>query len=64
MKQDEKCMWARTFDRHFNISCVNETGERANGNFKPCSAMTKTTWNFKYCPYCGKEIQVDVDEKP
>jgi hypothetical protein len=53
-----KCKWIRSFDGHFNISCVNETGERANGNFKPDNKFQHTTWNFKYCPYCGKEIKV------
>jgi len=52
------CIWDRVFDGHFNISCVNQTGERANGNFKPDNRICTTTWNFKYCPYCGKEIRV------
>jgi len=44
------CKWIRAFDGHFNISCVEETGERANGNFKGGK------WDFKNCPYCGKII--------
>lgn len=48
----EKCEWVRAFDSHFNISCVGETGERANGNFKG----EDRRWDFKYCPYCGKKI--------
>jgi len=51
------CKWTRVFDGHFNISC--EIGKRGNGNFKPDKKLTKTKWDFKYCPYCGGEIVVD-----
>lgn len=48
----KKCYWVRSFDGHFNISCANETNERANGQFK------NGKWNFIYCPYCGRKIEV------
>lgn len=48
------CLWTRAFDNHFNISCYS--GERANGNFKGMDAGAK--WEFKYCPYCGRKIEV------
>ena len=60
---DGKCEWVRVFDGHFNIGCVNETGQRANGNFKRDNQTSDTKWDFKYCPYCGREIcvlQLDV----
>jgi len=56
---EKKCKWLRIFDGHFNISCVFENHERANGNFKPDKKVTNTKWNFKYCPYCGKEIEIE-----
>jgi hypothetical protein len=59
----KKCKWLRIFDGHFNISCVNETGERANGMFKPCDNYSDSKWNFKYCPYCGREIEVEKAEE-
>lgn len=52
----ETCEWYRVFDGHFNISCPS--GERANGQFKG----ENTTWNFKFCPYCGRVIEL-VDEE-
>lgn len=52
---EEYCKWIRAFDGHFNISCVNETHERANGNFRDKDKGSK--WHFKYCPYCGKKIK-------
>ena len=55
---DETCEWNRKFDGHFSIGCANQTGERANGNFKPDFKLKDTKWNFKYCPYCGKEIKI------
>ena len=58
-----KCKWLRQFDAHFGISCVGETGERANGHFKPDKIEPKTRWNFKYCPYCGKEIEVIYEKQ-
>jgi len=57
------CKWLRVFDGNFNIGCVNETKERANGNFKGKEKGAK--WEFIYCPYCGKkieEIQPDEEE--
>lgn len=48
------CLWTRTFDGHFNISCYS--GERANGNFKGEDAGAK--WEFKNCPYCGRKIEI------
>jgi hypothetical protein len=50
------CTWVRAFDGHFNISCANETGERANGNFK--GKDQGATWEFVFCPYCGNKIDV------
>jgi hypothetical protein len=50
----EYCTWVRVFDGHFNISCCNETGERANGQFKGKEFGAK--WEFIYCPYCGRKI--------
>lgn len=47
------CEWAKAFDGNFNISCVGETGQRGNGGFKGKNAR----WDFKYCPYCGREIK-------
>ena len=47
------CKWVKGFDGHFNISCVGETGQRANYDFKGRNAK----WEFKYCPYCGREIE-------
>ena len=49
------CTWARAFDGHFNISCPS--GERANGQFKPDNNY-QTKWNFKFCPYCGRPIEL------
>lgn len=54
--EEKKCEWFRNFDSHFNIGCVEETGERANGNFKGKEDGAK--WEFKYCPYCGGRIQM------
>lgn len=51
-----QCEWIRAFDGHFNIGCVNETGHRANAEFKSCSKFKSSRWDFKFCPYCGKEI--------
>ncbi len=49
-----KCKWVRVFDGHFNIGCVDENGQRANGNFK--GKAFGATWEFVFCPYCGKRI--------
>lgn len=59
----KNCTWVRSFDGHFNISCVNETGERANGSFKKCGRYPETKWDFKYCPYCGGEIEIQTLEQ-
>ena len=53
------CKWTRSFDNHFNISCVSKTGERANGNFKGKDIGAK--WEFIFCPYCGGEIELDAE---
>jgi hypothetical protein len=53
------CRWYRKFDGHFTLDCTNETGQRANGNWKSDKKIKETKWNFKYCPYCGKEIKVN-----
>jgi hypothetical protein len=58
-----KCQWFKKFDGHYSISCAKETGQRANGNFKKypfdnLGYQAQTKWEFKYCPYCGKEIDV------
>ena len=55
LDKKETCTWTRAFDNHFNISCVNETGERGNGNFKGKDKGAK--WEFAYCPYCGRKIK-------
>ena len=55
---DATCEWMRCFDGHFSIGCVNKTGQRANGNFKRDKNVADTKWDFKYCPYCGKEIKI------
>jgi hypothetical protein len=52
------CDWYRKFDGHFNIGCANETGQRANGNFKSDNLIPETKWNFIFCPYCGKKIKI------
>ena len=55
----KKCIWSLVFDGHYNISCP--TGERANGNFKkhPQANYSKEpNRNFKFCPYCGREIEL------
>ena len=51
-----RCKWARAFDGHFNISC--KFGKRANGQFHTDSTIQKTTWQFDYCPYCGRKIEI------
>ena len=50
------CNWTRVFDGNFNISCVNDTGKRANGNFKRDEKWSETEWDFDFCPYCGNKI--------
>lgn len=58
-KKTEKkfCEWTRSFDGHFNIGCANETNTSGNGNFKS-SGHWIAKWEFKHCPYCGLEIQI------
>jgi hypothetical protein len=51
------------FDGNYNIGCVNETGQRGNGQFKPPTKHIKTRWNFIYCPYCGKKIEIKIPEE-
>ena len=53
-----ECIWERSFDGHFNIGCVNETKKRANGNFK--GEEKGATWEFIYCPYCGRLIKEET----
>lgn len=53
----KKCKWARVFDGHFNIGCVGKTKKRGNGNFKK-DDHNPAQWDFKYCPYCGREIEL------
>jgi hypothetical protein len=53
-----KCEWIRAFDGHFNIGCANETGQRANGDFKRDSIYRRAKWEFNFCPYCGREIKL------
>lgn len=53
-KLKKPCVWFRKFDGNFCISCVEKTHKRANGDFKGKGAK----WEFKYCPYCGREIVV------
>ena len=48
------CKWTRAFDQHFNISC--ESGNRGNGNFKGKKHGAK--WEFIFCPYCGRRIEL------
>jgi len=53
------CKWLRAFDGHFNISCCETHGNhRANGNFKKDEEVTDAKWDFTYCPYCSKKIEV------
>ena len=59
--KNRTCEWTRAFDQNFNISCVNETGERANGNFKGKDIGAK--WEFIFCPYCGGKIEEVKDAK-
>ena len=55
----DNCIWNRKSDSHFSIGCViKKNGLKANKNFKPDNKNKKTKWNFKYCPYCGKEIEI------
>ena len=59
----EKCKWFKKFDGHYSMTCTNENGHRANGNFKPypfdnMGVQPKTEWDFECCPYCGKKIEV------
>lgn len=49
----EKCKWTRAFDGHFNTLCPS--GKRCNGAFKGKTAR----WDFIFCPYCGREIQLN-----
>jgi hypothetical protein len=58
MDNENKCNWLRQFDSHFSISCVGQTGQRANGSFHPCDKIKETKWHFEYCPYCGKKISI------
>jgi hypothetical protein len=51
------CIWVRSLDEHFNISCVNKTKQRGNKQFKSITGASQ--WNFKYCPYCGREIKIN-----
>ena len=53
------CIWVFAFDGNYNISCPS--GQRANGNFKPPAPEYKTKWDFKFCPYCGREILIQED---
>ena len=55
LEAKKSCKWQKSFDGHFNIGCVNETHERANGQFKGDG----TTWEFNYCPYCSGKIEVN-----
>jgi hypothetical protein len=59
IEQNKTCVWGRAFDGHFNISCANETKERANGIFKGKEFGAK--WEFIYCPYCGNKIEIRND---
>lgn len=59
LKKDESaCDWVRVFDLNFNIGCVGTTGKRGFGLFKPDSIMPETKWDFTYCPYCGRKINL------
>ena len=57
----DKCKWVRAFDGHFNISCPS--GERANGHWKGDIYGEQTKWQFKFCPYCGREINMIEPKK-
>ena len=47
------CIWTKAFDANFNISCANETGQRASSHFKGVYGK----WQFTFCPYCGGKIK-------
>ncbi len=47
---EKKCVWVKAFDWHYNLSSANETNQRGNYEFN-------NKWKFKYCPYCGREIE-------
>jgi hypothetical protein len=58
VNEKDTCEWFRSFDGHFNISCANETNHRANGEFHSDRAIRETKWDFSFCPYCGRKIQI------
>jgi hypothetical protein len=51
-----KCIWSRSFDEHFVVSCNNIT--RASREFKPCEKIKNTKWDFIFCPFCGQKIKI------
>jgi len=58
---DNICNWGRSFDGHINMSCADESKQRANGNFKGKENGAK--WEFIYCPYCGGLINMQEQVK-
>lgn len=59
----DACNWYKKFDGHYTLDCTDIHGNRANGNFKPypfnnMGEQPKTKWDFKYCPYCGRIINI------
>ena len=55
-REDDVCIWDRSFDGHFNIDCADKTNQRANGKWRNASQCDGQTWQFVYCPYCGRRI--------
>ena len=51
------CEWTQSFDGHYNLGCVNETGKRGNQRFLYGEKNGNLCWDFKYCPYCGNKIK-------
>lgn len=69
-EKKDVCEWYKKFDGHYSMTCTNVNGKRANGNFKkypflPEGMVDQAKWDFTFCPYCGKEIEVihmDIDQ--
>lgn len=49
---NDKCKQTRKFDGHWTPECINNHGNRINGNAK--------VKDFKFCPFCGKETEIVI----